>query len=516
MGTGYGSAMRTADRQRGWLAWWLVGVLGIGWAGRIPAGAGVAGLTGERPNIVVVMTDDQGYGELSCHGNPILRTPNLDRLHAESARFTDFHVSPTCAPTRAALLTGRHEFRSGVTHTIAERERLDRRATTLAEVLRSAGYRTGIFGKWHLGDERAYQPDRRGFDEACIHGAGGIGQTYPGSCGDAPGNTYRDPWVQRNGRFVKTRGYCTDVFFDAALEWIGKEGRKPFFALITPNAPHDPFVSPGPEWEEPYRNRGLDTHTVAYYAMIAHLDAAVGRLLDRLDAAGLSSRTLVVFLTDNGHSVPSAYNAGMRGAKGGPYQGGTRVPSFWRWPGRWAPGDRPQLTAHLDVFPTLAELAGARVPGRVREGLEGRSLVPLLRDPATDWADRYLFIHLGRWDRGQAQSAKYRKCAVRNARFRFVDNAELFDLQADPGEKTNVIGQHPGVVASMRAAYDGWWDSVQPALVNEDAKPPRVNPVKARFWRQLGGGPDAALAAAMDPESPESRRKYGPLLPAPR
>lgn len=485
-----------------------------GWGALTTVRAAAASAAVERPNLVVVMTDDQGYGELSCHGNPILRTPHLDRLHAESVRFTDFQVSPTCAPTRAALLTGRHEFRSGVTHTIVERERLDRRATTLAEVLEAAGYRTGIFGKWHLGDERAYLPGRRGFGESFVHGAGGIGQTYPGSCGDAPGNTYHDPWVQRNGRFVKTRGYCTDVFFDAALDWIEGGGRRPFFAMITPNAPHDPFVSPGPDWEAPYRNRGLNTNAIAYYAMIANIDANVGRLLDRLDATGLSARTVVVFLTDNGHSVPSLYNAGMRGAKGGPYQGGTRVPSFWRWPGRWAPGDRPQLAAHLDIFPTLVELAAAPVPRRVREGLEGRSLVPLLRDPAADWPDRYLFTHLGRWDRGQAEAAKHRQCAVRSARWRFVNDTELHDLSADPGETTNVVAAHPEVVAAMRGAYDRWWASILPTLSNEDAVGPRVNPAKARFWRQQGGGPDAALSAAMDPFSAESRAKFGRFLPA--
>lgn len=478
--------------------------------------AGSASSAPERPNIVVVMTDDQGYGEMSCHGNPILRTPNIDRLHAESARFTDFHVSPTCAPTRAALLTGRHEFRSGVTHTVVERERLDRQATTVAEVLRSAGYRTGIFGKWHLGDERAYQPGRRGFDESFIHGAGGIGQTYPGSCGDAPGNTYRDPWVQKNGRFVKTHGYCTDVFVDAALDWIGTGGRRPFFALITPNAPHDPFVSPGPEWEAPYRGRGLGTNEVRYYAMIAHFDAALGRLMQTLDDRGLAEHTLLVFLTDNGHSVGSVYNAGMRGMKGGPYQGGTRVPSFWRWPGHWAAGDRPQLTAHLDIFPTLVELAGAKVPERIASRLEGRSLVPLLHDPAAPWADRQLFVHLGRWDRGQVEGAKHRQCAVRTARYRFVNDAELYDLSVDPAETTNVIDRHPEVVTELRAAYDRWWTSILPSLSNENAVGPKVNPAKARFWRQFGGGPDAALAAVMDPFSPESQKQYGRYLPPAR
>src|SRR5262249_48875430 len=172
------------------------------------------------PNIILIMTDDQGYGDLGCHGNPHLKTPSLDRLHQESVRFTDFHVSPTCSPTRSALMTGRHEFKNGVSHTINERERLTLTAITLPQVLKRAGYRCGIFGKWHLGDEDDYQPGRRGFDEVFIHGAGGIGQSYSGSCGDAPGNKYFDPVIRHNGKFVKTAGYCTDVFFRQALAWI--------------------------------------------------------------------------------------------------------------------------------------------------------------------------------------------------------------------------------------------------------------------------------------------------------
>lgn len=192
----------------------------------------------ERPNIIYVMTDDQGYGDIAAHGNPILRTPHLDAMHRESVRFTEFHASPTCAPTRAALLTGRHEFHSGVTHTIFERERLALTSVTFPKLLRSSGYKTGIFGKWHLGDEDAYQPNQRGFDRVFIHGAGGIGQSFPGSCGDVPGNSYYNPIVRSDGTFVQTKGYCTDVFFDAAMEWIDKSRQReePFFCFITPNA----------------------------------------------------------------------------------------------------------------------------------------------------------------------------------------------------------------------------------------------------------------------------------------
>ncbi len=450
-------------------------------------------LAGSRPNIVVILTDDQGYGEMSCHGNPVLRTPHLDRLHAQSVRLTQFHASPTCAPTRAALLTGKHEFRSGVTHTIFERERLSLRAKTLPEVLRAAGYATGIFGKWHLGDEDAYLPTRRGFDEAFIHGAGGIGQTYPGSCGDAPNNTYRDPWIWHNDRFVKTKGYCTDVFFDRAADWIESQGRrKPFLAWITPNVPHDPFITPGAEWETRYREAGLSTNAVGYYAMIEHLDAAVGRFMQRLERSGRGQETLVIFMTDNGHSLGSVFNAGMRAMKGTPYQGGIRVPSFWRWPGRLPAGvDRSEVAAHIDVFPTLTELAGAPLP----RGIEGRSLLPVFEQANERtsgmaegyWPDRFLFTHLGRWETGQAEAAKYKGSAVRKGRFKLVNNAELYDLQVDPGETNNVIAAHPEVTAELRTAYEKWWAEVLPAaLENDNARGPQVNPFKERFWAQCG------------------------------
>src|SRR5262245_39525307 len=268
------------------------------------------------PNIVFILTDDQGYGDLSCHGNPILKTPNIDRLYDEGVRFTDFHVSPTCSPTRSALMTGRHEFRNGVTHTILERERLTPAATTLAQVLRGAGYTTGIFGKWHLGDEPAYWPDKRGFDEMFIHGAGGIGQSYPGSCGDAPGNTYFDPVILHNGKFEKTKGYCTDVFFGQAIGWIESvKNRRPFFCYVATNAPHAP-LQVRPEDERRYADKVADPNVAKFFGMIANIDDNVGRLLAKLKEWDVERETLVIFMNDNGGTagVP-VFNAGMRGQK---------------------------------------------------------------------------------------------------------------------------------------------------------------------------------------------------------
>jgi arylsulfatase len=457
-------------------------------------GAASAADKPRSPNIILILTDDQGYGDLSCHGNPVLKTPHIDRLHAESLRLTNYHASPTCAPSRCALLTGRHEFRSGVTHTINERERMSLSAYTYAQALQSAGYATGIFGKWHLGDEDAYQPNRRGFDEVFIHGAGGIGQTYAGSCGDAPGNTYFNPAILHNGKFEKTKGYCTDVFFGQALSWIEQQkDRGPFYCHISTNAPHGPLDCPA-EYEKQYAGKAKPDEA-KFFGMIANIDDNVGRLMAKLAQWKLDENTLVIFMTDNGGTAGvNLFNAGMRGAKVTPWEGGIRVPSFWRWKGKFQPAGVAALTAHVDVFPTLVELAGATISDDAATKLEGRSLVPLLNDPEAQWKDRVLFTHVGRWERGQAAGAKYRNASLRNSRFQMVSLSknqqaawQLFDLQNDPGEKTDVLARFPEVAKDLEDRYDTWWDSLQTDLVNEDAVGPKVNPFKARYWKQFPG-----------------------------
>ncbi len=450
-----------------------------------------------KPNIIFILTDDQGYGDLSCHGNPILKTPNMDRLHDEGVRFTDFHVSPTCSPTRSALITGRHEFRNGVTHTLHERERLTLTATTLAQVLKSAGYTTGIFGKWHLGDEAPYQPNRRGFDEVFIHGGGGIGQSFPGSCGDAPHNTYFNPAILHNGKFEKATGYCTDVFFRQALAWIDAvKGRGPFYAYIACNAPHAPLQVP-PGYEQRYAGKVEQQDVAKFFGMIANIDDNIGRLLAKLDEWGLTRETLIIFMNDNGGTYGcKLFNAGMRGQKVTPWLGGTRAASFWRWPGVLKPADVSVLTAHIDFFPTIAEFAGAKLDAHVKAQVEGRSLVPLLNDPKATWPDRVLFTHVGRWERGKAARSKYSNCSVRNTRWQMVcvsksgeKEWQLFDLAVDPGEKVDVAQLHPDIVRDLEKVYDQWWDSVQPQLVNENAFGPKVNPYHELYWQQFGGGP---------------------------
>jgi arylsulfatase A-like enzyme len=478
----------------------VLGVILATGTGKV-VGAG-GGTLPVRPNIILILTDDQGYGDVGRHGNPILRTPNLDRMHDESVRFTDFHVSPTCAPTRSAILSGRHDFRNGVTHTIYERERMSLRTITLAQVLRSAGYRTGIFGKWHLGDEPEYRPNRRGFDETFIHGCGGIGQSYPGSCGDAPGNSYFDPVILHNGVFEATKGYCTDLFFGRAMEWIRAErsggGNRPFLAMITPNAPHTPLQVPE-EYERLYAGK-VPPNTAKYFGMVHNIDLNLGRLLKMLGDEGLERETLVIFMNDNGGTGGvEVWNAGMRGAKNTPYLGGTRAMSFWRWPGRLAPGASDALTAHVDILPTLAELAGTKLTAEVRAQVEGRSLVPLLKNPGARWADRVFVRHIGRWPMGaDPRNFKHTQVGVRNKRWHLVNdsrenrrNWELYDLTVDPGEKVNVIEKHPRVAQMLEAEYDKWWEEVQPMLVNEKAAPPAVNPYHTEYWQQFRGpGPN--------------------------
>jgi arylsulfatase A-like enzyme len=445
-----------------------------------------------RPNILFILIDDQGYGDLSCHGNPVLKTPNMDRLHDEGVRFTDFHVSPTCSPTRCALMTGRHEFKSGVTHTVLERERMSLKATTIAQVLRSAGYATGIFGKWHLGDEPDHWPSRRGFEEMFIHGCGGIGQSYPGSCGDVPGNSYFSPTILHNGRFEKTDGYCTDVFFRAATRWIESvKGRQPFFCYLATNAPHAP-LEVRPEDLARYSGR-VPLMVAKFFGMIANIDDNVGQLLLKLKEWDLERNTLVIFMNDNGGTVGvHLFNAGMRGEKCTAWEGGTRAASFWRWPGTLKPGSVDRLAAHVDVFPTLAELAGAELPADVARGLDGRSLVPLLHDTASVWPDRMVVTHVGRWPKGKADAAKYDKCRVRNQRYSLISNSpgpaphwELYDLAADYGETHDVAARHPRIVKELSDYYEKWWSEVRPCMENENAVGPKENPFKTLYREQV-------------------------------
>jgi len=328
-----------------------------------------------------------------------------------------------------------------------------------------------------------------------IHGCGGIGQTFPGSGGDAPGNTYFDPAILHNGTFERTQGYCTDVFFARATTWIEsvKGSGKPFFCYIPTNAPHAPLTVRA-EDEARYSDKVAKPNVAKFFGMIANIDDNVGRLLDKLNAWGLEEDTLMVFMNDNGGTEGvSVFNAGMRGQKVTPWLGGTRASSFWRWPGTLQPANCDRLAAHIDFLPTLAELAGVTLTGELARQVEGRSLCPLLKDPNAEWPDRTLFTHVGRWPKGaKIDDHKYAGCSVRTARWHLVSPGgakpqwQLFDVAADPGEKVDRANQHAEVVQELDQEYDAWWSSLPPYLVNEDAVPPKENPFQQLYTKQFG------------------------------
>jgi len=409
---------------------------------RAAAATGASG----RPNVVLVITDDQGYGDLACHGNPVIQTPNLDRLHAQSIRLTNFHVDPTCSPTRSALMTGRYSSRTGVWHTIMGRSLLHKDEVTVADVFAASGYRTAIFGKWHLGDNYPFRPQDRGFQETLVHGGGGVGQTP-----DFWGNDYFDDTYWRNGKPEKFKGYCTDVWFTGALKFIEANKGRPFFVYLTTNAPHGPYRV-AEKYSKLYTDKGVRGGRANFYGMITNIDENMGRLHARLKELGLEDNTILIFMTDNGTSA--GHSGGMRGKKGSEYDGGHRVPFFIRWPARLKGGrDIGRLTAHIDVLPTLIELCGLKRPKGVK--FDGASLVPLLVEKG-EWPDRTLFVHSQRIEHPQ----KWRKSAVMTDRWRVVNGKQLFDAPADPGQKNDVANEHPKVVARLRKAYEAWWASL--------------------------------------------------------
>lgn len=433
----------------------------------------------KKPNVILVISDDQGYGDISLHGNTILQTPNMDRVAREGIRYDQFHVNPVCSPTRASLLTGRHYYRTGVVDTYLGRSMMWPDEVTLPEVLRKAGYRTGHFGKWHLGDHYPLRPMEQGFDLSVSHHGGGIGQPS-----DIPGGDhYFDATLYRNGEKFKSKGYCTDVFFDEALDFIGKNKDKPFFAYIPTNAPHDP-LEVDPKWVAPFQGK-VDDFTAKVYGMCANLDMNLGRLIARLDELKLAENTILIFMTDNGPQR-DRYNAGMRGRKGMVYEGGLRVPFFVRWPARIKAGHVDnRLAAHIDFFPTIAAACGVPMPKGVK--IDGRDIM------GKDTSDRTLCFQWHRGDRGRL----YENCAAIGPRYKLVNGKELYDLKADAGEKNDIAAQNPNEVARLRREYEAWFRDVEgtrgfklPSIWLGD---PHENPVllSRQDWR----GPKAGWGA---------------------
>lgn len=439
-----------------------------------------------KPNILLILTDDQGYGDLGALGNPILKTPHMDALHRDSVRFTDFNVSPSCSPTRAALMTGMNNLRVGVTHTMSPRNAMITSVATLPQHLKSAGYATACIGKWHLNQGPGTQPTDRGFDH----------------------------YVPAGAHYTKGGRYREDMLFDETRGFIERSEGKPFFCYLATISPHAPLIVPD-KYVEPYRGK-VDEDTAHFYGMIANIDENIGRLMRWLEEKKLADNTIVILMNDNGGTYGvDTFNAGMRGCKCTVWPGGTRAFSFWRWPGKWKPHDVDALTAHVDVLPTLTALAGVQLPApeKGRE-LDGRSLVPFLEGRDDPWfRERLLYLHNTRWPGGMAVDHKDCMAAVRwqnyllirsrpcanpectkravsqcnilrlverghtknvytkNAQFIWGvtpgDGWALYDVRKDPACDNNLASTHKEIADHLHGAYDRWWDAIYPQMVSE-------------------------------------------------
>lgn len=407
------------------------------------------------PNIVFVLTDDQGYPPIGCHGHPFIRTPNLDAFHGEAVTFDQFHTGTTCAPTRAGIMTGHYCNSTGVWHTIGGRSLLRKNEWSLANALQENGYTTGMFGKWHLGDEFPYRPQDRGFDTVVCHGGGGISQQP-----DWWGNDYFDDTYLVNGSPGTFSGYCTDVFFDEALAFIETNQNRPFFCFVSTNAPHSPF-NVEPRYRDLYTGQTKNEQYARFLGMVTNIDENFGRLRARLQELDLEDNTILIFMSDNGQTgmgggrAEEVYNAGMRGMKGSPYEGGHRVPFFIRWPDGRITGARTvsELAGYVDIMPTLLSLCNVRVPEH--RTFHGKDLSPLFRgETGEDWTERVLVTDTQR----VAHPLKWRLSCVMKGPWRLVNRDELYNLGSDPGQATNLADGYPDLVEELRSEYNRWWE----------------------------------------------------------
>ncbi|MDW7691205.1 arylsulfatase [Flammeovirgaceae bacterium SG7u.111] len=423
----------------------------------------------KKPNVILILVDDQGYGDIAAHGNEHIQTPNIDELYSASARFTDYHVSPTCAPTRAALLTGHHNNRTGVWHTVNGRSLILERETTMAQIFKSNGYSTGIFGKWHLGDNYPFRPQDKGFDEVLVHGGGGIGQTM-----DHWDNDYFGDMYLHNGELKKFEGYCTDVWFENAKRFIGENKDKPFFCYLPTNAAHSPYWVED-QYSAPYKDNENVNHA-PFYGMIANIDENIGKLVDYLKSVELMDNTILIFTTDNGTAqgakveghrldgfVIKGYNSGMRGIKASMYEGGHRVPLYIHWKdgGITTGTDINELAAHYDVLPTLVDLCKLDVSDSIT--FDGKSLVPLIGGNNEGFKDRFVVVNSQRTEVPEP----WRRTSFMQGDWRLIDGKELYDLKTDPEQRNNVAEQHPEKMAAFKTAYDEWWAEISPSYSDQ-------------------------------------------------
>jgi arylsulfatase len=428
----------------------------------------------DKPNVILVITDDQGYGELSCHGNPILQTPQLDRLHSQSLRLTDYHVAPMCTPTRGQLLTGLDAARNGSINVSSGRTLLRPELPTIADIFLENGYNTGIFGKWHLGDNYPFRPQDRGFQETLW-----FPSSHVGSVPDYWKNDYNDDTYIHNGKREQFDGYCTNIFFDNALEFMSKsikEG-KPFFTYLPTNTPHWPHIAPREDVEvieaafELSEFKDMEPRVkgelIRYLAMIRNIDTNMGRLNEFLIEEGLMDNTILIFTTDNGSTFgPQYYNAGMRGKKTQLWEGGHRVPFFIRWPkgNLGDPRDIAGLTQVQDVLPTLIDLC--RLDNSTN--FDGISLAPTFRSDSGAPEDRMLIINYSRMPIGfnfpspvAPSIMTHNGAGVLWKRWRLLREKELYNLEDDPMQENNVIDKYPEVARHMKGHLDQWWDDVK-------------------------------------------------------
>ena len=451
----------------------------------------LSGFSQPRPNVVLIITDDQGYGDLGVTGNPHVQTPTLDQLARESIQLTNFYVSPVCAPTRSSLMTGRYSLRTGVHDTYNGGAIMAPSEVTIAEMLRPAGYRTGIFGKWHLGDNYPSRPQDQGFDESVIHLGGGIGQVGDVTNYFQGDSSYFNPVLWHNGKQQAYEGYCSDVFADEAVDFIRQNQDAPFFCYLSFNAPHTPlqvpnkyyrryqnidpaagFAKDGPPLPAMTEKNKEDARKV--YAMVTNIDDNVKKVLNTLDELNLADNTLVIFMTDNGPQQPR-YRAGLRGLKSSVYRGGVRVPCFWRYPAGFGETRKIDVnTAHMDILPTLSELC--RVPLPKNRVLDGKSLLPLLQGDSVGWQDRPLFFA---WTRQYPEL--YHNVALLQGRYKLVGQTsynariadfELYDVQRDPYEQHNLVTKHVPLAQRLKQTLDEQFF----ALINAPnlLDPPRI------------------------------------------
>lgn len=398
--------------------------------------------TPKPPNIILIMTDDQGYGDLSIHGNDSVSTPVLDRLAKEGVQFDRFYVSPLCAPTRASLLTGRYHMRTGTSWVTHRKEVMRAEETTIAEVFKNAGYTTGIFGKWHNGEQYPNTPQGQGFDEFYGFKAGHW-------------NNYFNTKLEHNGQEVQGEGFIIDDLTNQAMTFIENNKNQPFFAYLPYNTPHSPFQVPDDLYDK-YKATGLTDKNACVYAMCENIDNNIGRLWDKVASLGLEDNTIIIFLTDNGPNG-RRYNGNMRGTKGSVHEGGMRVPLFMYWKGNLPAGKMiTELAAHIDLLPTLADLADITLPTDLN--LDGKSLTPLLLSEDTTWDARTLH-HL----QSDGKLEGYR-AAVRTDQYRLVINndqtVELYDMLADPRQTTDLADQLPDIYNQLLDKHKAWFADV--------------------------------------------------------